>query len=157
MKSKKTIFNIILFITSICIFTWNYSIYKQIDPVAKDLKNTLKDFDDYEQYKSSLKESGMNQKELNDFLIKYGNGSLGEKMKDFNQMFDEDQLISSMIALRVLKTHNNKEHFESTKAYLRKYADEYMKDHISGKADSELSPSQSTFKNKYELYKKENT
>ena len=150
MKNKISIFNLVLFITSTSILAWNYSIYTQIDPLAEEARHTFQKISDYHDYKASLKESGMNQQELNDFLIKYGNGSLQKRLEEVNQAIEEERLMSNLIILSFLTNTNDEQKLADLIIKYTKFIEAYYEE-LSDKQT--ITDKQKIFLEKYTKYK----
>lgn len=153
MKNKISIFNILLFITSTSILAWNYSIYTQIDPLTEEAQHTFQKISAYHDYQAALKESGMNQQELNDFLIKYGNGSLQKRLEEVNHAIEEERLMSNLIILSVLKNTNDEKKLADLMIKYTKFIEAYYED-LSDKQT--ITDKQKKFLEKYTKYKNDN-
>ena len=149
MKNKLLTLNIIILIITLSMFVWNYSIYRQIGPLLKNLEDLTAKSENYNRYREALKISGLNQVELEEFLKKYGNGDFKKTLDSINGILDEDQILSAITCVQVLLTCDKPEKFEQTKVTLLKSTHKYYKDKIEGKEEKELTENQLKFKKIY--------
>ena len=149
MKNKLLTLNIIILIITLSMFVWNYSIYRQIGPLLKNLEDLTAKSENYNRYREALKISGLNQVELEEFLKKYGNGDFKKTLDSINGILDEDQILSAITCVQVLLTCDKPEKFEQTKVTLLKSIHKYYKDKIEDKEEKELTENQLKFKKIY--------
>ena len=149
MKNKLLTLNIIILIITLSMFVWNYSIYRQIGPLLKNLEDLTAKSENYNRYREALKISGLNQVELEEFLKKYGNGDFKKTLDSINGILDEDQILSAITCVQVLLTCDKPEKFEQTKVTLLKSTHKYYKDKIEDKEEKELTENQLKFKKIY--------